>query len=476
MAISKDSVRWLIEATSSPENHKLGDWVLNTKSPLEIFLKFHPKLVYEWLIGFQREPRSDALSPWFADENLVKELKKSFRIGNLNKDGIAGGFGVTLPVEKTVTLHRREIKLLGQAKFYLGGWSSDFEAKAESVNLSHLNSRLIPKLYDLGMTSGSYKMPYVVMERIEGYDLTSSKRKLLSASEFKIMAMDTLRALKYAHSHEKRYFHTDIKPANIMFSELDGTYVIVDFGIARILKRETADGPVSGTQGYKAPEAYSEISAHKSDIYSLGLTFYYALTGKEPVIEAMQKLWEVKKFGGNKEDLILRDAEYQELINDLEIDFSGLRNDQAILLSRMLEPDYRVRSEVTELIGLASQLEIGDQVFEATTKDPWITLTKAMRGRLEQSGMENFRLLVRATKHGSLWIKVVEESTFTKLVCSRPKNPIGLSQLGWKNGAAGLMELRLPLNTDMDDLSDLITLALKYGLEIEPQFTYTFVQ
>ncbi len=465
MAISKSGVRWLIEATSSPQNHKLGDWVLDAKTPLDIFSKFHLGLISEWIDSAKKNPSIDPLSPWIAELTDLKAKAPK-------KGGMAGGFGVTLPVEKTVSFNNHEIKLLGQAKFYLSGWSDDFAARAESINLSDLNSRLIPKLYELGMTSGPQNMPYVVMERIEGFDLSIDKFRPLSASAFKTLATDTLRALKYAH--EKKYFHTDIKPANIMYSELDDTYVIVDFGIARILKRDEVDGQVGGTQGYRAPEAYSEISAHKSDLYSLGLVFYYALTGKQPVLEALQKHWKAKKDFESKQVVILRDAEYQELIGDLKIDLSILAEDQASLLARMLEPDYKLRSEVTELIGLASQLQIGPQVFDVDSKNPWVILVKALENQLKQSGSANFRISVREKKHGNLWIKTITESGTLKLVCSRPKNPIKLSQLGWKNGAAGLMVLEIPDDKDFGDLARLISKALKNGYEIEPAFTYTF--
>lgn len=416
---------WLIEATSDPENHKLGDWVL---------------------------------------PNMTREEWRS-------KDLKGGGFGLTLPVEKPFILGKSEVPLLGQVKFYFNSNRNRFDAQAESATLLKLNSRLIPKLYALGATSGSHEMPYVIMERIEGPDVGSKEFKPLTASEFKTMAIDTLRALRYAK--EKDISHTDIKPANIMYSQFDDTYVIIDFGIAKILKRNEVEGQVGGTEGYRAPEAFSEIIAHKSDIFSLGLTFYYALTRKNPVSDAIDEHKRRKGFERN-DDRILRDAEYQELLENLEIDFKGIPDDQAELLRRMLEVDYRKRLEVRELLGLASQLQVGTTVFDSEANDPWAHLLKTVGNQLAQNGLANFRVAVREAKHGGLWLKVVAEKESVRLVCSRPKNPIGLSQLGWKNSRTGLMDLNLERSVDSVKVANYIKVALEKGYSIEYPWTITF--
>jgi serine/threonine-protein kinase len=78
--------------------------------------------------------------------------------------------------------------------------------------------------------------------------------------------------------HEKGYVHCDIKPNNIMFGQ-DGTIKIIDFGqsckIGAIKKR------IQGTPDYIAPEQVRrEHLSHRTDIFNLGATMYWALTGK----------------------------------------------------------------------------------------------------------------------------------------------------------------------------------------------------
>jgi serine/threonine-protein kinase len=92
-------------------------------------------------------------------------------------------------------------------------------------------------------------------------------------------------AIDYAHG--RRLLHRDIKPSNILFTD-SGRPVLSDFGIAHVLpSRESTIGPgfetIFGTAEYMAPEVMQEAPpSPASDIYSLGMTVYFALSGKFP--------------------------------------------------------------------------------------------------------------------------------------------------------------------------------------------------
>ncbi|HKB03549.1 MAG TPA: serine/threonine-protein kinase [Gemmataceae bacterium] len=142
---------------------------------------------------------------------------------------------------------------------------------------------------------------FLAMEYIEGVDLA---RLLRDRGPLPIsVACSYIRqaALGLQHAHERGIIHRDIKPANLLVS-VDGSgqftsrnaVKILDMGLARRdgLNAEKASnstdltriGTVIGTPDYMSPEQARDSSAvdHRSDLYSLGCTFYHALTGEAP--------------------------------------------------------------------------------------------------------------------------------------------------------------------------------------------------
>lgn len=111
-----------------------------------------------------------------------------------------------------------------------------------------------------------------------------------------------------AYAHSKSVVHRDIKPANIMLGEFGATYV-VDWGLAKHLTEEdvsdtenpsqatldeelTRTGFVLGTPAYMSPEqAHGTPASFASDIYSLGATLYFMLTGQAPLTDLPEKPW-----------------------------------------------------------------------------------------------------------------------------------------------------------------------------------------
>jgi serine/threonine protein kinase len=126
----------------------------------------------------------------------------------------------------------------------------------------------------------------IIMEFLNGEDLDQKIKRNGPSSEKEIIDYfsQTLSAFQYAH--EKGIVHRDIKPSNI-FILPNGHVKILDFGIAKLFgqgNEMTQTGTQMGTPIYMSPEQVKadKYIDHRSDIYSLGVTMFFAMTGKPP--------------------------------------------------------------------------------------------------------------------------------------------------------------------------------------------------
>ena len=126
----------------------------------------------------------------------------------------------------------------------------------------------------------------IVMELLEGSDLSDlvKEKGALTFEEFKPLFIQILDAFKYAHN--QGIVHRDIKPSNI-FIDARGTVKILDFGIAKLFgqgNEMTQTGTQMGTPAYMSPEQVKGDKSidHRSDIYALGVTLFYAMEGRSP--------------------------------------------------------------------------------------------------------------------------------------------------------------------------------------------------
>jgi serine/threonine protein kinase len=152
-----------------------------------------------------------------------------------------------------------------------------FEAEARAAAmLSHPN---VVEVFDSGNEAGT---PYIVMERLPGQTLADELLMgPLEPPRVRTMLADILKAL--AAAHRRGLIHRDIKPSNVLFTET-GAFKVADFGIAKTAQAAlTQTGQLLGTLAYLSPEQLDGSPATpQSDLYSVGVVGYEALTGQRP--------------------------------------------------------------------------------------------------------------------------------------------------------------------------------------------------
>ncbi len=208
----------------------------------------------------------------------VTRIGKYEVIGELGR----GGMGVVyLGLDKQIG---REVAIKTLTQGFMGDANMLARFYEEGRRTGRLNHPNIVTVYDLGDDNG---MPYIVMERVKGDTLDKlirSDSQLAMADRLRVL-QEVCAALGYAHRNN--VIHRDVKPANI-FVQPDGSSKLLDFGIARLEKREgdqnlTRTGHLIGTVPYMAPERLrNETLDGRSDIFAAGVVLFQLVTGQLP--------------------------------------------------------------------------------------------------------------------------------------------------------------------------------------------------
>jgi serine/threonine protein kinase len=151
----------------------------------------------------------------------------------------------------------------------------------EADLLANLKHNSIPEVYDRFTESNRH---YLVMEYINGTDLeqriNEQGNQPFEESAVIGWAIQVCDVLSYLHHQKPPIIYRDMKPANLMLTDFGKIY-LVDFGIARFFN-PSARGTMIGTQGYAPPEQYRGQVEPRTDIYGIGATMHYMLTGRDP--------------------------------------------------------------------------------------------------------------------------------------------------------------------------------------------------
>jgi len=159
-------------------------------------------------------------------------------------------------------------------------WKNQIDFLAEPNMLKNLSHIGIVRIIDIFYEEDNL---YIVEDYIEGKTLKEQVKANgpLSSELVQEISLQLCSILDYLHSFNPPIVYRDLKPSNIMIKP-NNKVVLIDFGIARIYKEsQEGDTMILGSKGYIAPEQLLNIQSNtQTDIYSLGATMFFMLTGK----------------------------------------------------------------------------------------------------------------------------------------------------------------------------------------------------
>ncbi|MFO0904850.1 MAG: protein kinase [Pirellulales bacterium] len=327
------------------------------------------------------------LTRWHCDKLFDKKYK-GFYLGKYKLLGHlgTGGMSSVYLAEHRLMAQLRALKVLPKSRVGDSSYLARFLREAQAT--ATLQHRNIVRAYDVDNENDTH---YLVMEYVAGRDLNSLvKDQLPNHLDYATVADYVAQAAEgLQHAHDHSLIHRDIKPANLLVDE-KGVIKILDLGLALFSSDEEAsltiehNENVLGTADYLAPE--QALNSHdvdvRADIYALGCTMYYLLTGHPPFPEG---------------SLAQRIAKHQtQMPSDIRLDRPDCPRELVDLCVRMIQKKRERRPQSAQevadklrawLAASASSSDVGDSGRTGkSSKEPTAILPTGAAATPKSSG------------------------------------------------------------------------------------------
>ena len=252
---------------------------------------------------------------------------------------LGGVMGIVFKGTDTQTGKEIAVKVLPKSLAQDPSFIERFKREVRATaSLNHPN---IISVYDSGVVNGIF---YLAMEYVDGETLIRRlhREKILPERTAIAIGLGVARGLE--HAHEKGILHRDVKPENVMISNL-GQVKLADLGLALFLHdtmRITSEGIAVGTPHYISPEQARALrdTDHRSDLYSLGATLFHLVSGRLP-------------YEGENGGEVMKRHVFEPTPNPQDVN-PNVSNDTAGLIIKLMAKDpaqrYQTASELAAVL------------------------------------------------------------------------------------------------------------------------------
>lgn len=405
----------------------------------------------------------------------------------------SGGMGTTFKATRSFDILGNSLEQSSALKLTLDeSPSPDTLARfvGEMQLLARAGSPYIANFIDAGVESGEL---WFAQQFIDGPNLQELiEIQPLSEYVWENLAIHCMLGLQAAHT--ENVSHLDLKPSNIMFANKTGTFVMIDFGIAKVQSSSgTNVGNFEGTMIYTAPEQFNGTPFLQSDIWSLGVVLFEAATGVHPLYsqfsdfndfnpKAKSESFRAFLSAPSPDWSLIKDESHRQLVQKMIVTKYQSRGSLSVLVNE-LRSSQGYRQPVIALGGLAIPMSQQPTYWKDVNKsltnsisahEHWGLIRASLAELLRQKGSKHAAIAIDLQDPEAIDLDIHFElydgGKILQITAPEPHRS-GLAKalsLGWKAGKYPSQICKtISGSSDFDEIADEIASLLEISFQLK---------